>query len=143
MQPNFLVGPLVAAHLPGGALLPLRPHPRPAPDRAARSGRIVGRATSHSAGATLSTRLGWLGAVTVIVILATSQILYEFADFDSYGQALHVAAFGAITGEPISADGAVARIAEVGLALYSVVVFATLAGMIGAYFLDRRHSDRK
>lgn len=111
--------------------------------RLARLGRVVSSAvrTTRSAGAKLSGRLGWLSAVTVIVILATSQILYEFAAYDRYGDALHDAALATITGEPMGSRAGLARVLEVALALYSVVVFATLAGVLGAYFLENRGAD--
>ena len=44
-------------------------------------------------------------------------------------------ALGAITGEPLEADGGVARLTEVFLGAVSVTVFGTLAGTLGAYFL--------
>jgi voltage-gated potassium channel len=43
-----------------------------------------------------------------------------------------------VTGEPLAAAGGIARIVEVVLAVYSVIVFATLAGALGAFFLQRR-----
>lgn len=108
--------------------------------RVARLGRVVASAvrSSRSAGATLSSRVAWLAAVTAIVILSGSQALYEFGGVGSYGDALHRTALATITGEPIAAGSGVARVLEVALALYSVVVFAALAGMLGAFFLERR-----
>lgn len=108
--------------------------------RLARLGRVVSSAvrTSRTAGAKLSSRVGWLAAVTVIVVLASSQVLYEYARFDSYGDALHAAALATVTGEPTGSPSAVARVLEIGLAVYSVVVFASLAGILGAYFLEQR-----
>jgi voltage-gated potassium channel len=112
--------------------------------RLARLGRVVSSAvrTTRTAGATLSSRLGWLGAVTAIVILSSSQVLYEFAPYDRYGDALHDAALATITGEPLGVESGLAQVLEVGLALYSVVVFATLAGVLGAYFLEGRGGSR-
>ena len=111
--------------------------------RVARLGRVVSSAvrTTRSATATLSSRLGWLSAVTAMVVLAASQILYEFASYERYADALHDAALATITGEPTGLDSAAASVLEVLLALYSVVVFATLAGVLGAYFL-RAGPDR-
>lgn len=111
--------------------------------RVARLGRVVSSAvrTTRSATATLSSRLGWLSAATAIVVLAASQILYEFASYERYADALHDATLATITGEPTGLDSAAARVLEVLLALYSVVVFATLAGVLGAYFL-RAGQDR-
>jgi voltage-gated potassium channel len=111
--------------------------------RVARLGRVVSSAvrTTRGATATLSSRLGWLSAATAIVVLAASQILYEFAPYERYADALHDAALATITGEPTGVDSAAADVLEVVLALYSVVVFATLAGVLGAYFL-RPDRDR-
>ena len=53
----------------------------------------------------------------------------------SYGDALHGAALATISGEPLEMDGALAKTLEVVLALYAVVLFAALAGSIGAFFL--------
>ncbi len=108
--------------------------------RLARLGRVVSSAvrTSRTAGARLSSRLGWLSALTAIVILSSSQVLYQFAAYDRYGDALHEAALATITGEPLGSESGLARLLEVGLALYSVVVFAALAGVLGAYFLEDR-----
>jgi voltage-gated potassium channel len=87
----------------------------------------------------LSGRIGWLGVVTGVVVLASSQLLYVLEAYSSYGEALHAAALATVTGEPLTAAGGVARLVEVVLAVYSVVVFATLAGALGAFFLERRN----
>ncbi len=108
--------------------------------RFARLGRVAssGVRTTRTAGAKLSSRLGWLSAVTSIVVLATSQVLYEFAPYEQYSGALHDAALATITGEPLSVPSGLTQVLDVVLALYSVVVFAALAGTIGAYFLEGR-----
>lgn len=105
--------------------------------RLLRTGRVLSSAvrTSRSARGMLGSRVGWLGAVTLIVVLSASQLLYGFAGYDRYADALHDAALGTMTGEPLAADGGFAAVTEVVLAAYSVVVFATLAGSLGAYFL--------
>ena len=105
--------------------------------RLLRTGRVLSSAvrTSRSARGLLGSRVGWLGAVTLIVVLSASQLLYGFAGYDRYADALHDAALGTMTGEPLAADGGFAAVTEVVLAAYSVVVFATLAGSLGAYFL--------
>lgn len=41
----------------------------------------------------------------------------------------------------MSSGAGLAQVLEVVLALYSVVVFATLAGVLGAYFLEGRGAD--
>lgn len=107
--------------------------------RLTRFGRVLsaGVRGTRSAEKLLSNRVAWLIAVTLIVILGASQLLYIFADYASYLDALYEAALATITGAGFSADTVFARILHVVLAIFSVVVFATLAGTIGAYFLGR------
>ncbi|EYR62427.1 hypothetical protein N866_08580 [Actinotalea ferrariae CF5-4] len=110
--------------------------------RAARVARVGGILTSavrgsRSAGRLLTDRIGWLVVVTGVVVLASSQLLFLLGVYDLYAEALHAAALATISGEPLGADGGVARVVEVVLAVYSVAVFATLAGALGAYFLER------
>ena len=108
--------------------------------RVARVGGVLSSAVrgSRSAGRLLGGRVGWLAAVTAVVILAASQLLYLLEAFDAYADALHGAALATITGEPLTSPAPAARIIEVVLSIYSVAVFATLAGALGAYFLERR-----
>jgi len=110
--------------------------------RVLRTGRVLSSAvrSSRSAHRVLGGRLGWLAAVTAITVLGSSQLLYELSRFERYGDALHAAALGAITGEPIAQDDGFSQVLEIGLAAFSVVVFATLAGSLGAYFLETRAS---
>lgn len=105
--------------------------------RLARYGSIVsaGVRGSRSAGTLLSSRIGWLVAVTAVVILASSQLLYAMGA-GSYADSLFEAAMAAITGNGITATGALARFLQIVLAVYSVVVFATLAGSLGAFFMQ-------
>ena len=107
--------------------------------RVTRFGRVLsaGVRGSRSAEKLLSNRIAWLIAVTAIIILAASQLLYIFADYPSYLDALYEAALASITGAGFRVDTAFARILHVVLAIFSVVVFATLAGTLGAYFLGR------
>lgn len=92
---------------------------------------------SRSAGRLLTGRIGWLAVVTCVVVLASSQFLYLVGSFDSYAAALHGAALSTVVGQPMTPDDAFTRVVEVALAVYSVAVFATLAGAVGAYFLQR------
>lgn len=113
--------------------------------RALRAGRLLSSTvrSSRSAHRLLGDRVGWLLALTAITVLASSQLLYEFAGYRRYGEALHAAALGAISGEPLQHGSALTNVMEVVLALYSVVVFASLAGTLGAYFVQRqRPADR-
>lgn len=107
--------------------------------RAARVGGILSAAVrgSRSTGRLLTGRVGWLAGVTGVVVLAVSQLLYVTGGYDTYAPALHQTALATITGEPLAAEGRLARVVEVVLAVYSVAVFATLAGALGAYFLER------
>lgn len=107
--------------------------------RFARLGGVLSSAVrgSRSAGRLLTGRIGWLAVVTGVVILASSQLLYLVGSFDSYSTALHGAALSTVVGQPLAADDGFARVFEVILAVYSVAVFATLAGAVGAYFLQR------
>lgn len=103
----------------------------------ARFGTVLsaGVRSSRSAGRLLSSRLAWLAAVTAIVVLVSSQLLYVTGAYPSYAPALHDAAMTAITGTNLTAKGSFARFLEVIMAIYSIAVFATLAGSFGAYFL--------
>ncbi|SFF77430.1 hypothetical protein [Blastococcus tunisiensis] len=111
--------------------------------RVARVGGMLSAAVrgSRSAGRLLSGRIGWLVAVTGVVVLAASQLLYVVGAYDSYGPALYDAALATVSGEPLSAEGGLARFLDVALAVYSVAVFATVAGALGAYFLDRNRPE--
>ena len=108
--------------------------------RAVRVGGVLSATVrgSRSAGRLLTGRIGWLTALTGVVVLGASQLLYVLDAYDSYGPALHEAALATITGEPLTASGGFPRFLEVVLAVYSVAVFATLAGALGAFFLERR-----
>ena len=108
--------------------------------RLARYGSILsaGVRGSRSAGRLLTSRIGWLTAVTAVVILAASQLLYATGEHASYAESLYQSAMAAITGSGISGTSAFSRMVQVLLAIYSVAVFATLAGTLGAYFLRQR-----
>lgn len=107
--------------------------------RAARPTRVALAALrgSRSATASLTGRGGWAAVVTAIVVFAAADIFYRSGAVAPYGAALHRAALGAITGKESGADSGVAHILDVVLALYAVMFFASLAGMAGAYFVDR------
>ena len=127
----FLLLPFLRFLRVAGRLARLRP---------VRLGRLLSSAVRgvRTATRTLTSRIGWLGTVTAIVILSASQLLYEFAGYHSYAEALHDAALSAITGEGLPQESAVADVVELFLALYAVAVFAFLAGAVGAYLFERR-----
>ena len=113
--------------------------------RVARAGRLLSAAVrgTRSAASNLRNRLTTVGAVTVIVILLSANVLFEFGGVEPYGNALHDAALATISGEPTSGTTGISRFLDVLLALYSVVIFAAVAGSVGAFFLERRAEDER
>ncbi|WBB77784.1 hypothetical protein O7606_16060 [Micromonospora sp. WMMD882] len=111
--------------------------------RAARGTGVIAAAVrgSRSAGRLLTDRLAWLAVVTVTIILASGQLLVLTGSYPAYGPALHDVALTTITGEPLAATDTFSQVLELVLAAYSVLVFGTLAGALGAYFLSRQHDD--
>lgn len=111
--------------------------------RVARAGRAVSAVirTTRTATQALSSRLAWVGAVTVIVVLLATDLLYEFGGVRPYVKALHDVALAAIAGQPLGSPSGVAQILDIVLALYAVVVFAALAGSLGAFFFERDAGD--
>jgi voltage-gated potassium channel len=107
--------------------------------RILRTGRVLSSAvrSSRSARRVLGSRVAWLAVVSAITALGSSQLLYEFEVFERDGDALHAAAVATITGEPLARPDGFAKVLDVALAAYSVVVFAALAATLGAYFLER------
>lgn len=105
--------------------------------RVLRTGRVLSSTvrSSRSVRQVLGGRVSWLAVVSAITILGSSQLLYGFGDYPTYGSALHDTALAAITGEPLGRPDPFAQVLEILLAIFSVVVFATLAGTLGAYFL--------
>lgn len=105
--------------------------------RVARVGGILsaGIRGSRSAGRLLSSRIGWLACVTAVVILASGQLLYAMESHADFTTALYEAAMATVTGTGITAADPFAKIVQLMLAIYSVGVFAALAGSLGAYFL--------
>ncbi|MFF0988839.1 hypothetical protein [Kocuria nitroreducens] len=112
--------------------------------RLTRAGGVLsaGVRGSRSAGKLLSSRIGWLAATTGVVVLVSSQLLYVLGYYAEYGPALSDAAMSTVTGRELGAQGGFPRVLEVALALYSVAVFATLAGSVGAYFLRGESSEK-
>ena len=108
--------------------------------RLARAGRVVSSAVRsvRSATHTLTGRLGWLLSIHAIVVLSASQLLFEFGGIRPYGEALAATALSAVAGEPTGGSTAFARAADIALAMYAAVMFAALAGVLAAFFLERR-----
>lgn len=112
--------------------------------RAARVGRVLSAAvrSTRTAERRLSGRLASVAATTVVMVLAGSQLLFEAGDHDSYDDALYVAAVATVAGETPGSLSGLGRVVDVVLVTYSVVVFAAVAGAVGAYLLERRDDDR-
>lgn len=110
--------------------------------RVLRTGRVLSSAvrSSRSARRMLGGRVGWLAVVSAITILASSQLLYEFGTFANYADALRAATLAAVSGEPFGPTDVFGRALEIVLVVFSVVVFATLAGALGAFFFE---NDRR
>jgi voltage-gated potassium channel len=97
---------------------------------------------SRTAVAALTSRVGWLTIITAIVILGSGQVLYGISGL-GYGRALHDAALGAISGNPVSSDESTAQTLDVVLSLYSALVFAALAGTLGVFWLEHRQEAKE
>lgn len=111
--------------------------------RVARVSRVMGAALRSGRSATrkLSSRLATLAVVTIVILLAASQLLFELGAFDTYGEALHAAALATVGGEPLNVHDGAARVLDVALVGYSTVVVAALAGSVGAYLVERHAAD--
>lgn len=106
--------------------------------RVVRAGGVLSSAvrSSRSAGRILGSRLAWVAALSAIVVLAGSQLLFTLGYYDAYGDALYAAALATIAGESLGLEQGLPRVLDVVLLTYSVGVFAALAGTLGAYFFD-------
>lgn len=106
--------------------------------RVVRAGGVVSSAvrSSRSAGRILGGRLSWVAALSAIVVLASSQLLYTLGYYAAYGDALYAASLATIAGESLGLAEGLPRVLDVALLTYSVGVFAALAGTLGAYFFD-------
>jgi voltage-gated potassium channel len=112
--------------------------------RVARPTRVLLAAvrSSRSASRKLTSRLAWLALFTAIVVFTTADLVYEYGDVHPYGRALHAAAKAAIAAEAMPGHRGIVQLLDVVVGLYSIVVFAALAGTLGAYFLERRGESR-
>ncbi len=93
----------------------------------------------------LQSRLAYLAAISVVVTIALAELAYLFerdrpdAIFSSFGDALLWSAGVVIaaTGDPVPRSLGAHLAMLVGF-VWAVVVFATLAGSLGAFFVDQR-----
>ncbi|MEX1162828.1 MAG: ion transporter [Nitriliruptor sp.] len=133
----FLVLPILRVLRVARALRALRL--LPAARVAGASYRAVGTARGLLTG-----RLQFLAATTGIAIFGGGQLLYVLergrdGAIDSLGDALWIAANAAVSGaiiiEPTTLAG---RLLALLLTIYALVVFASLAATLGAFFLEAR-----
>ncbi len=90
-------------------------------------------------------RLGYLGATTVVVAIAVAELAFLFERdaaepaFDSFGDAVlwGFSVVLALQGDPIP-ETVGARVAMLAGFVFGLVVVASLAGAIGAFFVDER-----
>ena len=93
-------------------------------------------------------RLGYLGGITALVIVAVAELAFLFerdspdAAFDGFGDALFWAATTVVglQGDPVPSTLG-ARLAMLAGFAFGLVVVATLAGTLGAYFVDSRREQ--
>lgn len=116
--------------------------------RLARVGRVGGILSAsvrgtRSAGRLLTSRIAWLVAVTAVVALGSSQLLFISGTYDTYADALYEASLTTVTGSGITSADGFPRVLHLVLATYSVAVFASLAGTLGAYFLRGTGMERE
>jgi voltage-gated potassium channel len=111
--------------------------------RVARPTRVLLAAfrSTRSARSKLSTRTGWLALTTAIVAFSSADVVYQYGEVRPYGRALHASAMAAINGTAIPSDRGIAQLLDVALAIYAVVLFASLAGTVGAYFLEQHSTN--
>lgn len=107
--------------------------------RIGRAGRIVSSSirVTRTAHRSLTNRVLWLATVHVVVVLGGAEMALEYAGYRSLAAALHDVAFAAATGQPMGLRTTGAQVMELFLGVYSVAIFASLAGAVGAFFLER------
>jgi voltage-gated potassium channel len=111
--------------------------------RAGRAGRGIASAvrSSRRAGEKLRSRLIHLIIITIVVACAAGRLLWEYGGYGhSYADSLHDSAMATLTGASLGTPHAFAQTLEIILAAYSVVIIATVAGSLGAFFLEPRTS---
>ena len=102
--------------------------------------RAIGTARSLLGG-----RLAFLAVASSVMIFSGGQLLYLLegnrggGDGGSLGDALWWSANLALSGSPVfEPSSLLGRLLSVSLTAYAVVVFASLAGTVGAYFIESR-----
>ena len=101
--------------------------------------RAIGTARSLLGG-----RLAFLGVTSTVVIFSGGQLLYLVegngrGGGGSLGDALWWSANLALSGSPVfEPSSLLGRVLSIALTAYALVVFASLAGTVGAYFIEAR-----
>ena len=102
--------------------------------------RAIGTARSLLGG-----RLAFLGVASTVVIFSGGQLLYLVegngggGGGGSLGDALWWSANLALSGSPVFEPSSfLGRVLSIALTAYAIVVFASLAGTLGAYFIEAR-----
>ncbi len=102
--------------------------------------RAIGTARSLLGG-----RLAFMAVASSVVIFSGGQLLYLVegnsggGDGGSLGDALWWSANLALSGNPVAEPSSfLGRVLSISLTAYAVVVFASLAGTVGAYFIESR-----
>ena len=113
--------------------------------RVLRSGRVISGAVrgTRSTASILRGRIGWMASLWLITVLAAAELLFSFSGYDSFARCLHDTCLAAITGEPLGQRDVFAQVMEVLLAAFSITVFGSLAGVLGAFFLDTDRRSRE
>lgn len=112
--------------------------------RITRLGRVVSASLrgTRSARSRFTGRLGWLLTTTVVVVLLTTDVVYELAGIRPYGRALHDVALATLTGEPMGYPSGLTQVLEVALAAYSAIFFAAFAATFGSFLLERHREEQ-
>ncbi|MGO2430919.1 hypothetical protein ACTXJR_16305 [Glutamicibacter ardleyensis] len=85
--------------------------------------------------------MGVLGVAFRFVVLG--QLLCAMESSTDYSEALYEATMATITGSGITSTDAFSKALQLVLAMYSVVIFATLAGSLGAFFLQSQVEGKR
>lgn len=85
--------------------------------------------------------MGVLGVAFRFVVLG--QLLCAMESSTDYLAAIHEAAMAAFTSSGMTRTGAFSKALQLVLAMYSVVIFATLAGSLGAFFLQSQVEGKR
>ncbi len=69
--------------------------------------------------------------------------MFSLGDIKPYSKALYQTSYAAISAEPMTADTNLVHLMNILLALYAVVFFASIAGIVGSFFIDQKQEDKE